>query len=98
MAEPRAVLKISHNRKSGLPLSAAAFVLLVMWAELAPSVLLTVLSISVFSVWAYFLSETYESNVLQVVNSTDVCGKHLIVINVMKFQAELRIEIVGNSV
>lgn len=77
VAEPRAELKISHNRKSGLPLSAAGFVLLVMWAELAPSVLLTVLSSSMFSVWVYFLSETYESNVLQVVNSTDVCAHSL---------------------
>lgn len=50
--------EISRNRKSGLPLSAAGFVLLVMWAELAPSILLPVLSISVFPVWACFSSET----------------------------------------
>lgn len=50
--------EISHNRKSGLPLSAVGFILLVMWAELAPSVLLPVLSISVFPVRACFSSKT----------------------------------------
>jgi len=42
--------EISHNRRSGPSLSAAGFALLVMWAELAPSILLPVLSISVFPV------------------------------------------------
>lgn len=50
--------EISHNRKPGLPLSAVGFVLLVMWAELAPSISLPVLSIPVFPVWACFSSET----------------------------------------
>lgn len=50
--------EIRHNRKPGLPLSAVGFVLLVMWAELAPSISLPVLSIPVFPVWACFSSET----------------------------------------